>query len=248
VFNALHGTYGEDGCVPGMLEIMNIPYTHSGVLASALALDKLVSGDLFIKSGILCPKRVVIEKNSEFLPDPIPRPYIVKPLSQGSSVGIEVMDEDNTRTLKDYDFKWGNKVIVEEFIDGVDLQVAIVNGKAIGVMELELLKSKFYDYETKYTEGLANHIYPANIPAKKIEETLSISEKANQLLQITGPARAEFRYNKKTEELYFIEINTHPGFTKTSIVPEIMGKEGVSFTEFLQLIIDEAILRYEQKR
>lgn len=247
VFNALHGTYGEDGCIPGMLEIMGIPYTHSGVLASAIALDKELSQDIFIKNGIKCPKRRIIKKDSEFPADPFPRPYIIKPLNQGSSVGIMTVFDGDDYDAHSYEFEYSDRAIVEEFITGREIQVALVQGRAIGALEIVPLKSRIYDYEAKYTKGMARHICPAELSEENTKKIMRISEQAYELIGCKGIARAEFRYNELENEFYFLEINTHPGFTELSIVPEIAEYNGMSFEQLLQLLIEEAMNCYVEE-
>lgn len=246
IFNALHGPFGEDGCVPGMLEIMGVPYTHSGVLASALALNKIISQNIFLMSGIKCPKRKIVNKNNNHVKDPFPRPYIIKPVNEGSSIGIVAVFEGDEFSMLDYDFAHGDDAIVEEFVEGKEIQIAVVGGKAIGSLEIVPLKSRFYDYETKYTDGMAEHLYPARLSEKNIKKAYEISEKAHHLIGCKGVSRVEFRYDEKNDELYFLELNTHPGFTPLSIVPEIAMKNGISFNNLLQILIDEAM--YEDLR
>jgi D-alanine-D-alanine ligase len=241
VFNALHGQYGEDGCVQGMLEILGIPYTHSGVLASAIALDKIHSQDLFMANGILCPKRKIISKNDYLQSDPMPRPYVIKPINLGSSIGIILVFEGDEFEFNGYDFPHGNKVIIEEYIPGREIQVAVFGERARGPLEIELLKRRFYDYDSKYTEGFARHILPAKIDPKAAKEVLAIALKVHKLIDCKGATRVEFRYNDQGDgRFYLLEINTHPGFTPLSIVPEILESAGISFTKLVGMLVEEA--------
>ena len=223
VFNCLHGTYGEDGSVPGLLNMMNIPYTHSGLLASAMWFDKEKSRDFFLANNILCAKSILVNKEDEIKFDPIPRPYVIKPLSQGSSVGIKIIFEDTDFNFADYEFDYGDRILVEEYIKGREIQVGLLNGKALGVLEVIPTQRGFYDYDTKYKDGLAIHECPPNIPALVAEKAIEISEFMFNHTKCNGVARAEFLLNDKNE-LYVLELNTHPGFTPLSIVPEIAQK------------------------
>ena len=248
VYNALYGTYGEDGCIQGMLEIMGIAYTHSGVLASAIALNKIHSQNIFIANGIKCPERKIISKYNNHEAEPFVRPYIIKPANQGSSVGVMAVFEEDNYNATDYDFAFENEAIVEKFIEGREIQVAVINGKAVGTLEIVPLKSRFYDYEAKYVDGMAKHICPAPLSEENTKKILAISEKAHNILGCRGATRVEFRYNEKEDEFYFLEINTHPGFTPLSIVPEIAAKNGISFNALLQIIIDEAIKEHVREK
>lgn len=248
VFNALHGTYGEDGCIQGLLEIMDIPYTHSDTCSSALAMNKIYSQTIFTSAGIKAAKRVIINKNEEFSAEPFPRPFIIKPVSQGSTYGVEAFFENDKRNAHDYNFEFGDYAIVEEFITGKEIQVAVLCGKAIGNLEIKLLKSKIYDYETKYSEGFAEHICPAILSESAAKKSLEIAENVYKLAGCTGVARVEFLYNEIENEFYLLEINTHPGFTSLSIVPEIAEKNGIKYEELLESIIQDAKINYAKKK
>jgi D-alanine-D-alanine ligase len=248
VFNALHGAYGEDGCIQGLLEILDIPYTHSNVTSSALSMNKIFSQTIFIAAGIKAAKRIIINKNENYPAEPFPRPFIIKPVSQGSTYGVEAFFENDPRNAHDYDFEFGDEAIVEEFITGKEIQVAVLCGKAIGNLEIKLLKSKIYDYETKYTEGFAEHICPALLTHEANERSLRIAEEVYKLAGCNGVARVEFLYNEAENEFYLLEINTHPGFTALSIVPEIAVKNGISYEELLKSIIEDAKINYAKKK
>ncbi|MCX4079381.1 D-alanine--D-alanine ligase [Rickettsia rhipicephali] len=240
VFNCLHGTYGEDGCLPGLLNIMRIPYTHSGMLSSALAFNKIHSRSWFLTNNINIAESVVVNKSDNIKNDPMKRPYVIKPLTQGSSIGVEVIFAEDDFNFADYDFPYGNQVIIEQYIKGRELQVAVLNGKALGVLEIKLLKNRFYDYETKYTEGFADHLCPAPLPANLYEKLLIESEKIYKTMNCKGPARAEFILEEQTNKLYALELNTHPGMTPLSIVPEIAAYAGINFTNLIEEIIKTA--------
>jgi D-alanine-D-alanine ligase len=242
VFNALHGTFGEDGCVPGILETLGIPYTHSGVLASSIALDKILSQKIFIASGVKCPKRVVVSKNDDLSKEPIARPFIIKPVDQGSSLGVEVVFAEDDYDLSQYDFAYGDRAIIEEYIVGQEIQVAVLDNKAIGTLEIVPLKgSRFNDYDCKYKEGYAKHVCPAEIPKAASDNILAIAEKVHKLIGCKGVTRSEFRYNADADQAYFIEINTHPGLTLLSSAPDIIQRNGISFKKFIENLITEVL-------
>lgn len=246
VFNALHGPYGEDGCVSGLLEIMQIPYTHSGVLASALALDKIHSQDLFIKNGIKCPNRLIIDKKQNIKNDPMQRPYVIKPINQGSSIGVIVVFKEDDFDFASYDYPYGDQIIVENYISGKEINVAVLGNKAIGTMEIVCLKNRFYDYESKYTDGFADHIFPARLSAEDNKKALEISERVHNLIGCNCVSRVEFRFNEEEREFYLLEINSHPGLTPLSIVPDIAARNGINFKQLLQILIEEAEERFRK--
>lgn len=241
VFNGLYGTYGEDGCLPGILNVLNIPYTHSGLLSSGICFDKLATKNICLANNIRCINGIAVNKKDNIKNDPIPRPYVIKPIREGSSIGVEIIFEGDKFSFSDYEFEYGDEIIVEKYIEGNELQVAMLDGKALGVLEIELLNGKrFYDYEAKYNDGFTNHIYPARISKSSYEEILKISEYIYKTLGCRGVARAEFRYSEKESAAYFMEVNTHPGFTPLSIVPEIASYNGISFEELVENIINNA--------
>jgi D-alanine-D-alanine ligase len=242
VFNSLHGTFGEDGCVPGLLEILGIPYTHSGVLASAVAFDKIYSQQIFAANDVLCPKRVLISKGDDLTIEPINRPYVIKPIDQGSSLGVEVIFAEDDYKLSDYNFPYGDQAIIEEYIEGQEIQVAVLDKKAVGTLEIICLKGKrFNDYDCKYKPGYSVHICPANVPKGANNKMLSLAEKIHNIIGCKGLTRVEFRYNSKTDKIYFLEINTHPGLTLLSSAPDIILQNGISFENFLRIMINEAL-------
>jgi D-alanine-D-alanine ligase len=240
VFNCLHGTYGEDGCVPGLLNIMRIPYTHSGVLASSLAFNKAKSREICISNNIKCAFGILINKKDKIHIDPIPRPYVIKPLTQGSSIGIEVILTEDDFDFSNYDYPYGDQVLIEKYIKGREIQVAVLNGKALGVLELKILSHRFYDYETKYTDGLADHIQPANLSKDAYTRVMQISEHIYALLGCSGICRVEFIYSDAEDEFYILEANTHPGMTPLSICPDIARHNNMSFTELVEEILKSA--------
>lgn len=242
IFNALHGTFGEDGCVPGMLEILGIPYTHSGVLASSIALDKILSQQIFASNGIKCPKRIIVKKGHDLSKEPMPRPFVIKPTNQGSSLGVEVIFKEDDYNLADYSFTYGDTIIIEEYIKGKEIQVAVLNDKAVGTLELVCLQGKrFNDYDCKYKEGFSKHISPAGIPKDAEKTIMKTAEKVHKLLNCKGVTRAEFIYNIEEDQAYFIELNTHPGLTLLSSAPDIIVNNGIKFEEFLDILLKEAL-------
>lgn len=239
VFNALHGTYGEDGCLPGLLNIMRIPYTHSGVLSSALAFDKVKSKEMFFANHILQAKSVLVSSAMGYREDPLPRPYVIKPLNQGSSVGVELVFAEDDFHFINYKFPYGD-VLVEEYINGREMQVAVLNGEALGALEIELINKRFYDYEAKYTEGFTRHLMPAPISKEAYATLLDLAEKAYKILGCNGIARVEFIYQEAKNEFYILELNTHPGFTPLSICPEIANAVNIPFPQLLEEMIASA--------
>ena len=241
VYNALHGTYGEDGCLPGLLNIMHIPYTGPGVLASAIAFNKKKSCEIFKATGIKIPESKVIKRTDHYVVDPIKRPYVIKPLSQGSSVGVEIIFDEDDFSFAEYNFPYGDEVLVEQYIKGREMQIAVLNGRAIGVLEIKLLKDKrFYDYETKYTEGFADHLLPAPVPLEVYDNIKRLAEKACNIFDCMGMVRVEVMYSSEDNEIYMLEVNTHPGMTPLSICPEIATLENMTYKDLVKEILEEA--------
>jgi D-alanine-D-alanine ligase len=240
VYNSLHGTYGEDGCLQGLLNIMRVPYTHSGVTASAVGFCKVKSREVFLANNVKVARGIVVSASDNVKQDPMQRPYVIKPLSQGSSVGIHIVFTEDNFDFGCYDFPYGDKVIVEEYIKGREMQVAVLNGRALGVLEIQLLKRRFYDYDTKYTEGFANHLLPAPIDHGVEQFLLRESERIYSILGCNGIARVEFIYQPDTEDIFTLEINTHPGMTPLSICPEIAAYKGINFIELVEDIVQSA--------
>lgn len=240
VFNAMHGTLGEDGNIPGALNILRVPYTHSGLTASAICFDKILTRRVVEAHGIkMAPCKILTKDHTDVKIEPMPRPYVIKPVYEGSSIGVEVILEDEDYKFADYKWEYGNKLIVEKYILGQEIQVAVIDGKAVGALEIKTSR-KFYDYEAKYVPGASEHIYPAQLPVEKYQEVLSLSEKVFNLLGCSDVGRVEFIYNSEEQEFYFLEINTHPGFTPTSIVPEICAHIGMSYDQLVDLLVKKA--------
>ena len=216
VFNALHGKYGEDGCIQGVLEVLAVPYTHSGVLASAIAMDKPMARHVFTSLGMRVAEGRVIERQSLAWGDPMPRPYVVKPIDQGSSVGVHIVREgDNLAAVELAEAKFGDRVLVEKFVPGRELTVAVMGDKPIAVTELRP-RTRFYDYEAKYTDGVTEHLVPAPIPAEVYELAKHWALMAHEALGCNGLTRTDLRWDNSkpdTSGLVVLEINTQPGMT-----------------------------------
>ena len=243
-FNALHGRWGEDGCVQGLLEVMGIPYTHSGVRASANAMDKPTAKRLFEEVGIPCAKGVIVSRGDVAAGDPLPRPYVVKPLNEGSSVGVRIVQEGDNCPLTDDQFWSGaSAVLVETYIPGREIQVAVMGDEALGAIEIRM-KRGFYDYEAKYTAGFADHVMPAPMPAADYRKVLDYALAAHRVLGCRGVTRSDFRYDdtqgKSGGDIYILEINTQPGMTPLSLVPEIAGHKGIGFEDLVAWLVEDA--------
>ncbi len=247
VFNALHGTPGEDGTVQGMLDLMGLPYTHSGLVTSVIAIDKELTKQALVPHGVRMPAGVIVQSESLYEADPIPRPYVLKPVNEGSSVGVAIVTESgNTGNpiARAAHGPWQvfPTLLAEPFIRGRELTVAVLGDKALAVTEL-VPNSGFYDYEAKYTDGLTTHICPADIPADIAEACLKMSLDAHRLLGCKGTSRSDFRWDDEQGEagLYLLEVNTQPGMTPLSLVPEQARYVGMSYADLVQAIIDEAL-------
>ena len=243
IFNALHGQFGEDGYIQTILERFKIPYTHSGVIPSAIAMDKEISKKLFVKYKINPPKFFTYSfdiKNSDLIKvinNKLKFPVVVKPLNEGSSVNVFICSRKNIlkilKSLKSY-----KKIMIEEFIGGREIQVAILGNKKLGAIELKP-KRKFYDYQAKYnTNAKTQHIIKINLPKRKLNNVLDMAYKAHKIIGCKGVTRSDFKYfNGK---FYLLEINTQPGMTKLSLVPEIAAHHGMSFIELIEWILKDA--------
>lgn len=246
VFNALHGQYGEDGRIQGVLDILQIPYTHSNLTASAIGMDKVLTQKVCVDVGVKFARHEILvkgddEKNLQKISS-IGKSFVIKPIAEGSSVGVEVILENANFDLSAYKWDHGDQIIVEHYIAGQELNVAVVDGKALGVLEVRP-KKLFYDYECKYTAGMTDYIMPAEIPSEKYQQALQLAEKVHAAVGCAGVSRVEFILNSKNggnNELYLLEINTHPGFTATSIVPKIAKHNGISFEEIVEFLVKSA--------
>ena len=241
VFNALHGRWGEDGCVQGLLEILGIPYTHSGVRASAVAMDKQAAKQAFQAVGLSCPPGAVTSREGAHRA--MPAPYVVKPVREGSSVGVIIIrDGDNRAPLDAESWTYGDEVLVERYIPGRELTVAVMGDRALGVTEIRPYQG-FYNYETKYTEGRADHLIPAPVPPAVFEEATRAALLAHRTLGCRGVTRCDFRYDDTGDAsgpLYLLELNTQPGMTPLSLVPEQAAHAGISFPALVQWMVEDA--------
>ncbi len=244
VFNALHGRFGEDGSIQGLLEHLKIPYTHSGILSSAIAMDKLTSKKIFKDAKISSPEYQVIKTLEDFQSSKIGYPCVVKPNNEGSSVGVYIFNEPKKSDeetiislLKKYTF-----LILEKYIPGREIQVAVMGSKALGGIEIVPTRS-FYDYEAKYSANAkTKHIIPVKINEADYKKILDMALQAHNILGCRGVTRSDFRYNEsdKLNKIYILEVNTQPGMTSLSLVPEIANYYGISFNELVKWIINDA--------
>ena len=243
IFNALHGQFGEDGYIQTILETIGIPYTHSGVIASAKSMDKEISKKIFLKNKILTPEYFIynFDKTNKELISSVKKkfnfPVVIKPINEGSSVNVYICTKNNLlknlKFLKDY-----KKVMIEQFIPGREIQSAIIGKKKLGAIELKP-KRKFYDYQAKYNSNAkTEHIIPVDLPKRKYKELMNITLKAHNLMGCRGVTRSDFKYFKG--KFYLLEINTQPGMTKLSLVPEISAYIGINFINLIKLILKDA--------
>jgi D-alanine-D-alanine ligase len=241
VFNALHGRFGEDGCVQGVLNLMGVPYTHSGLLASAAAMDKAFARSIFTAAGIPVAAGRIVRRGELAGAEPMARPYVVKPVNEGSSVGVHIVkDGDNRRPLEDWPFE-GDHVLVEQFIPGREITVAVMGDRALGALEITSDRG-FYDYEAKYAPGGSRHLMPAPLPAADYDEACRLGLLAHRVLGCRGVSRADLRYDDTGAKprLYMLEVNTQPGMTATSLVPEIAAFGGIAFPELVRWMVENA--------
>ncbi len=247
VFNALHGTPGEDGTVQGLLDLMQIPYTHSGLTASAIAIDKELTKLVLVPNGIRMPAGRIVDSESLYAADPMPRPYVLKPVNEGSSVGVAIVTEEGNYGNpigRDSEGPWKHfeRLLTEPFIRGRELTVAVLGGEALCVTELKI-RSGFYDYDAKYTDGVTTHVCPAQIPDEIAAAMMKIAARAHQLLGCKGASRSDFRWDDEQYEagIFLLEVNTQPGMTSLSLVPEQARQRGISYGELVEQIIAEAL-------
>jgi D-alanine-D-alanine ligase len=247
VFNALHGTPGEDGSVQGMLDLMAIKYTHSGLATSVISIDKQLTKAALIPFGIPMPGGHVVESASLFDRDPIQRPYVLKPVNEGSSVGVAIVTDDGNYGNpigRDVPGPWQkfDHLLAEPFIKGKELTVAVLGDRALAVTELQT-SSGFYDYEAKYTDGLTTHICPAVMEPEVYQAMMAYALKAHRLLGCKGASRSDFRWDdaQGLAGIYLLEVNTQPGMTPLSLVPEQAKYVGISYDELVDILVKEAL-------
>ena len=247
VFNALHGTPGEDGAVQGMLDLMGLTYTHSGLATSVIAIDKQLTKLLLVPAGIPMPGGRIVKSETLYDGDPLPRPYVLKPVNEGSSVGVAIVTADGNYgnpIARSTPGPWSefDELLAEPYIRGRELTTAVLGETALGVTELKPLTG-WYDYESKYTDGKTEHIFPAAIPDKITQACKQIALDAHRLLGCKGASRSDFRWDDEAgaEGLFLLEVNTQPGMTPLSLVPEQAKHCGISYPQLVQAIVDEAV-------
>ena len=247
VFNALHGTPGEDGSVQGMLDLMGLTYTHSGLATSVIAIDKQLTKLLLVPAGIPMPGGRIVRSETLYEGDPLPRPYVLKPVNEGSSVGVAIVTDEGNHgnpIAAGSPGPWGEfeELLAEPYIRGRELTTAVLGETALGVTELKP-KTGWYDYEAKYTDGMTEHIFPADVPDDIEAACKRIALDAHRLLGCKGASRSDFRWDDSqgVDGLFLLEVNTQPGMTPLSLVPEQARHCGISYPQLVQIIIDEAL-------
>jgi len=253
VFNALHGTPGEDGSVQGMLDLMGLPYTHSGLATSVIAIDKQLTKQTLVPHGVPMPGGRVVRSAELYAGDPLPRPYVLKPVNEGSSVGVAIVTAEGNYGSpigRDAAGPWQefDELLAEPFIRGRELTTAVLGDRALGVTELRP-KSGFYDYDSKYTDGMTEHVFPAPIPDDITEACKAVALEAHRLLGCKGASRSDFRWDdqRSVDGLFLLEVNTQPGMTPLSLVPEQARHIGMSYSALVQAIVDDAMADAEQR-
>ncbi|HEX8402541.1 MAG TPA: D-alanine--D-alanine ligase [Allosphingosinicella sp.] len=247
VFNALHGTPGEDGTVQGLMDLMGLKYTHSGLETSVIAIDKELTKMVLVPHGIRMPEGKVIASESLFEADPMARPYVLKPVNEGSSVGVAIVTAEGNHgdpIARGSAGPWNEfeRLLAEPFIRGRELTVAVLGDEPLAVTEL-CPKSGFYDYDAKYTDGMTQHVCPAQIPDEVRDAAMEMAVRAHQLLGCRGASRSDFRWDDEQgiAGLYLLEVNTQPGMTPLSLFPEQAKYRGMSYVELVQRIVEEAL-------
>ena len=247
VFNALHGVPGEDGTVQGMMDLMGLKYTHSGLATSVIAIDKQLTKQALVPHGVPMPGGHIIASESLYAGDPLPRPYVLKPVNEGSSVGVAIVTAESnfgTPISPDSEGPWKHfeTLLAEPYIRGRELTTAVLADEALLVTELRP-KSGFYDFDAKYTDGMTEHVCPAEIPDAIAQACKDIALKAHRLLGCKGTSRSDFRWDDEQgiEGLYLLEVNTQPGMTPLSLVPEQAAKLGIDYAELVERIVEQAL-------
>jgi D-alanine-D-alanine ligase len=245
-FNALHGRVGEDGTIQGVLELLRIPYTHSGVLASALAMEKDLAKTVMKAAGVPVAHGVTIDRHEAAKRHVLEPPYVLKPVNEGSSFGVVIVKQGRTHPPQEVgrpDWPYGDRLLAEKFVDGLELTCAVMGDKALGVIDIRPVSESFYGYDAKYAKGGSIHILPAKIKPNIYHEVQRLSFVAHRALGCRGVSRADFRYDEskgESGELVCLEVNTQPGMTETSLVPEIAAHAGVSFGELVSWMVEDA--------
>ncbi|WP_333672737.1 D-alanine--D-alanine ligase [Elioraea tepidiphila] len=243
-FNALHGRFGEDGCIQGLLDWLEIPYTHSGVRASALAMDKAAAKSVFAAAGLPIARHRLVTREAFTEAHPLPTPYVVKPVNEGSSVGVEIVrNGDNRRAEIARNWRYGAHAMAETYIPGRELTVGVMGDRALAVTDIIAAAGAFYDYESKYAAGGSRHVLPAEIHPDAYEAALDIALRAHQALGCRGATRADLRYDDTEGEpgrLVLLEVNTQPGLTPTSLLPEQAAHLGIAFPALCAWMVEQA--------
>lgn len=240
IINILHGRWGEDGRIQAVLDILDIPYTFSGYLASGVAMNKMLSKRIFVATGIPTPVYKVLPFEEAFRAAQMDVPYVIKPIDEGSSLGVYIVKDLSVLPEKPLDWAYGDQVLVEEYIPGIEISVAVMGDKALGALELSP-KQGFYSYEAKYVDGKTDHYMPARMPAQDYEKALQLGLQAHRALSCSGISRTDLRYNPENGSLYVLEVNTQPGFTPLSIVPEIAAYAGYEFKDLIRWMVENAL-------
>jgi D-alanine-D-alanine ligase len=247
VFNALHGTPGEDGTVQGLMDLMGVRYTHSGLTTSVIAIDKELTKQQLVPHGIRMPAGKIVESESLYAADPMARPYVLKPVNEGSSVGVAIVTQggnhgDPIGRESEGPWKHFDRLLAEPFIKGRELTVAVLGDEALAVTELQP-KSGFYDFDAKYTDGMTLHVCPAQVPPEVERAAMDMALRSHRLLGCKGCSRSDFRWDEEqgVDGLYLLEVNTQPGMTPLSLVPEQAKYRGLSYSELVQRIVEEAL-------
>jgi D-alanine-D-alanine ligase len=247
VFNALHGRFGEDGAIQGVLDWLGLPYTHSGVRASALAMDKVAAKAVFAAAGLPVARGRLVDVAALAADDPMARPYVVKPVNEGSSVGVEILRAgDNRRAEIARAWRFGRAALVEEFIPGRELTVGVMGARALAVTEIIAEAGSFYDYDSKYADGGSRHVIPAGVHRNAYDQALCVAVAAHRALGCRGATRADFRYDDTAGEpgrLVLLEVNTQPGLTPTSLLPEQAAHHGIGFPALCAWMVENAACR-----
>ena len=245
-FNALHGRVGEDGTIQGVLELLRIPYTHSGVLASALAMEKDLAKTVMKAAGVPVAHGVTIDRHEAAKRHVLEPPYVLKPVNEGSSFGVVIVKEGRTHPPQEVgrpDWPYGDRLLAEKFVDGLELTCAVMGDRALGVIDIRPVSESFYGYDAKYAKGGSIHILPAKIKPNIYHEVQRLSFVAHRALGCRGVSRADFRYDEskgESGELVCLEVNTQPGMTETSLVPEMAAHAGISFGELVSWMVEDA--------
>ena len=245
--NVLHGRPGEDGTIQGLLEILQIPYSHSGTFSSALAMQKDAAKIVMANAGVAVPDGIVVSRRAAAKSHVLPPPYVIKPIAEGSSVGVFVVTKDHShppQELTRHDWAYGERLLCERYIAGKELTCAVLGDKALGVIEI-VPAVKFYDYEAKYAPGGSKHLLPAPLKPNVYQEVRRLALLAHQALGCRGVSRADFRYDDRmdgTQGLVCLEVNTQPGMTETSLVPELAADAGITFEELVRWMVEDASL------